>query len=221
MALAAGYHDVPPGKIAVAVNSLEMLAKPPERAARGGAGDFGTSPIIRRVAEPDLGWYRDLFRRIGSDWLWFSRLRLDDAGLAAIITHPAVAIWALQHEGRDEGLLELDFRVPGECELAFFGLTRRMIGSGAGRRLMSYAIAEAWARPIRRFWVHTCTGDHPSALAFYVRSGFVPYRMQVEIADDPRLDGSLPATAAPHVPLIRPSSQDTAAGGSRSGVRDS
>jgi hypothetical protein len=51
--------------------------------------------------------------------------------------------------------------------------------------------------------VHTCTLDHPAALAFYQRSGFVAYRRQVEIDDDPRLDGTLPADAAPHVPLIR------------------
>jgi hypothetical protein len=36
------------------------------------------------------------------------------------------------------------------------------------------AIERAWARAIDRFWVHTCTHDHPGALAFYLRTGSGP-----------------------------------------------
>ncbi len=35
---------------------------------------------------------------------------------------------------------------------------------------MNRALEIAWARPIRRFWVHTCTLDHPGALPLYVRT---------------------------------------------------
>jgi hypothetical protein len=73
---------------------------------------------------------------------------------------------------------------------------------GAWLRRLRLAHGEGWARPIRRFWVHTCTLDHPDALAFYVRSGFTPYRQQIEIADDPRQTGALPRHAAPRVPII-------------------
>ncbi|MCY4565611.1 MAG: GNAT family N-acetyltransferase, partial [Gammaproteobacteria bacterium] len=54
----------------------------------------------------------------------------------------------------------------------------------------------------RRLWVHTCTFDHPGALDFYIRTGFVPYRRQIEVADDPRITGVLPRSAAPQVPLL-------------------
>jgi hypothetical protein len=64
----------------------------------------------------------------------------------------------------------------------------------------------AWARPISRFWVHTCSFDHPSAVAFYTRSGFRPYATMVELMTDPRLEGRLPPDAAPQIPLIRPHS---------------
>ncbi len=107
-------------------------------------------------------------------------------------------------DGRDEGLLELDFRVPGECELAFFGVTPALVGHGAGRWLMNRAVALAWSRPIRRFWVHTCALDAPEALPFYLRSGFAPYARKVEVYDDPRLTGVLPTTAAPQVPMVTP-----------------
>ena len=96
------------------------------------------------------------------------------------------------HEGRDEGLLELDFREPGQCEIVFFGVTAKLVGTGAGRWLMNRALELAWSRPVERVWLHTCTFDHPAALAFYQRSGFRPFRRQVEVVDDPRLDGTAP-----------------------------
>ena len=53
-----------------------------------------------------------------------------------------------------------------------------------------------------RVWLHTCTFDHPAALAFYQRSGFRPFRRQVEVVNDPRLDGTVPRDVARHVPVI-------------------
>jgi len=41
-------------------------------------------------------------------------------------------------------------------------------------------------------------------LGFYERSGFRPFRRQVEIAEDPRLSGLAPMDAAAHVPLLAP-----------------
>jgi GNAT superfamily N-acetyltransferase len=87
--------------------------------------------------------------------------------------------------------------------LSFFGLTPNLFGQGIGRWLMNRALERAWARPIQRFWTHTCTLDHPDALAFYLRSGFKPIGRRVEVADDPRRAGLLPRSAAPHVPLIQ------------------
>jgi len=103
---------------------------------------------------------------------------------------------------QDIGLLELDFRVPDECELAYFGLVADRVGQGLGRGLMREVLARAWHRPIRRLHVHTCTLDHPQALAFYQRAGFTPYRRAVEVAPDPRLTGDLPRTAGAQVPLL-------------------
>ena len=102
----------------------------------------------------------------------------------------------------EAGLLELDFRIPNECEISFFGVTAPFIGTGAARWLMNEALARAWSRPVRRVWIHTCTLDHPAALAFYQRTGFRPFARQIEIVDDPRLTGVLPRTAAPQVPII-------------------
>ncbi|MCB1362664.1 MAG: GNAT family N-acetyltransferase [Rhodobacteraceae bacterium] len=198
--LGDGFHDIPPGKVASVVTHLEMRAPAPVRDCPVPEG-----AELRRVADPGIAWYRDLFSRVGAhDWLWFSRLRLHDSKLAAILKDADVEIHGLFRGDRAEGLLELDFRAPGECELAFLGVTPALIGTGAGRCLMNLAIARAWRRPIARFHVHTCTLDHPGALSFYRRSGFVPVRQQIEIADDPRLTDGFAPDAGPHVPIFRP-----------------
>ena len=127
---------------------------------------------------------------------------MSDAELAAIIRSPLMEIYALAHEGCDEGLLELDFREPGQCEFVSFGVTQKLVGTGAGRWLMNRALELAWSRPVTRVWLHTCTLDHPAALAFYQRSGFRPFRRQVEVVNDPRLDGTVSRGVARHVPLI-------------------
>lgn len=197
MRLPDGYHDVPAGHLATVVTYLEMRARPAPRAERADA-----PWTLRRVESPSLDWYRDLFRRVGTDWLWSSRLELSDAELRAILDDPHIEVHALVQDGRDEGLLELDFRGPGECELGFFGLTPALVGLGAGRWLMNRAIAQAWSRPATRFWLHTCSLDSPDALDFYRRSGFTPYAVKVEVYADPRLTGVLPRDAARQIPLI-------------------
>lgn len=202
MTLTDGYGDVPPGKLAAVVTSLEMCAPAPPRPQSNGSADRWD---LRHVEHPDSDWYRDLYKRVGEDWLWFSRLVMPHQALAAILHDPLVEVFALWKDDRAEGLLELDFRVDDECELSFFGLTAPLIGSGAGRWMMNHAIERAWSHPsrkIRRFWLHTCSLDHPGALGFYLRSGFVAYRRQIEVADDPRLTGRALKTAAPHVPII-------------------
>ena len=192
-----GHYPVPPGKLAVIISFLEMRAPVVRDAPPLPAGIS-----IETVDTPDLDWYRDLFRRVGGDdWLWFSRLTLDDQALATIIHDPKIEVRAVMRDGQAEGLLELDFRTEGACELAFFGLTQTMIGTGVGRALMATAIARAFESPIERLHLQTCTGDSPQALPFYLRSGFQPVRQQVEIYDDPRLNGLLPKSAGHRVPL--------------------
>src|SRR5262249_13107160 len=99
-------------------------------------------------------------------------------------------------------LLELDFREPETCEIGMFGVTAKLVGSGAGRFLMHRALELSWSRPIKRLWLHTCTFDHPAALPFYQRAGFRPFRRQIGGAAAPPLDGTAPREVGRHVPVI-------------------
>ncbi|NNM78103.1 GNAT family N-acetyltransferase [Sphingomonas sp. ID1715] len=187
-----------PGQVAAIVTSLEMRERPPLR-------PLPPAPLrLVRWAAPDLGKYRALFRRVGEPWLWFSRLVMPDDEVRAIIADARVQVFAVEDRaGIEVGMLELDFREPATCELAYFGLVPELAGQGHGRWLMAQALALAWAKEVRRVWVHTCSLDHPSALGFYRAQGFTAYARAVETFADPRLTGHLPESAAPHVPLIR------------------
>ncbi|MGK9175353.1 GNAT family N-acetyltransferase [Yokenella regensburgei] len=194
-----GYSDIPAGHVASVVTCLEMHQKPQQATCPLPAG-VTLEPFIG----DDLAQYRALFRKVGENWLWFSRLFMPDQTLKNILNNDLITIYVIRDQGQDIGLLELDFREQGQCELVFLGLIQGTTGKGVGRAVIAKAIELAWSKPVTRFWVHTCTFDHPSALNFYIRSGFRPYAFQVEMRPDPRLTGHLPRHAAPHIPLIDP-----------------
>jgi GNAT superfamily N-acetyltransferase len=190
------YEPVADGEIAAVVTFLEMHAPP--------AGPVPPSSLhLQRIETPDPESYRDLFRLVGAPWLWFSRLIMEDAKLAAIIQDPDVELFeVLDGNGRQVGMLELDFRQEASCELAFVGLIPELSGLGHGRWLLAEALRHAWRDGVDRVEVHTCSLDHPAALAAYRRAGFVPVKRAIERFPDPRLAGILPRSSAPHVPLL-------------------
>jgi GNAT superfamily N-acetyltransferase len=190
------YDALPESELAAVVTYLEMRSQADQPVI--------WSPLsLQRVAVPQPEHYRELFKLVGARWLWFSRLILDDAHLAEIIQHPKVELDAIVDEtGRQVGMLELDFREPHECELAFVGLIPELSGKGHGRWLLAEAISRGWRDGVRRVHVHTCSLDHPAALSAYRRAGFIPYKRAIERFPDPRLLGILPRDCAPQVPLL-------------------
>ena len=190
------YEPVDARELAAVVTFLEMGAQP--------ALPVPQSPLtLRRVERPEVGYYRQLFRLVGAPWLWFSRLIMDDLKLAAIIQDGKVELFVVADEqGRDAGIIELDFRAPGECELAFIGLVPELSGKGHGKWLLAEAVGRAWREGVTRVHVHTCSLDHPAALSAYRQAGFVPFKRAIERFPDPRLLGFLPRDCAPQIPLI-------------------
>ncbi|WP_225206039.1 GNAT family N-acetyltransferase [Novosphingobium huizhouense] len=200
--LAPGFHAVAPGDLACVVTALEMRA-PPEGLRRLAPEAEVPLQLVRWKDTPPEK-YRMLYRRVGAPWLWWSRLAKDDGELASIIGDPHVQLFAVaDRAGVEVGMLELDFRVAGECEIAFFGLIPGATGKGLGKWLMRRALQLAWTPGVARVWVHTCTLDGPQALPFYMGQGFTPYARFVEVFPDPRLGGMLPGDAAPQQPVIR------------------
>ena len=190
------YQPVGQEELVAVVTFLEMRSPPP-------VPPPPSELSLRRIERPRPDEYRRLFRLVGSRWLWFSRLVMEDAKLAAIIQHPSVELYAVaDSHGRDAGMLELDLRESGACELAFVGLLPELAGKGHGRWLLGQALRLAWREGVGKVHVHTCTLDHPAALGAYCRAGFVPVRRAVERFPDPRLLDILPRDCAPQVPLL-------------------
>jgi GNAT superfamily N-acetyltransferase len=185
-----------PGEIGAVVTYLEMVERPVP-------GPLPDSPLrLMHWREPDPARYRLLFERVGSRWLWFSRLAMDDERLRREIQEVHAVV---DRAGVELGMVELDFREAGQCLIRFLGLVPELAGRGQGKWLFAQTLALAWRAGIRRVHVNTCTLDHPAALPSYLRVGFRAYRRALESFPDPRRAGLLPGDAAPQIPLFEDS----------------
>jgi GNAT superfamily N-acetyltransferase len=184
-----GDNENEPKKLECIVTYLEMREPPRHPNILSGRHKIA----LMRAESPTVSFYRYLYDTIGEEWLWWERRALDDEALAAIIHDPEVEIFVLYYDGVPAGYIELDLRIAGEIEIAYFGLIPEFIGRGLGAYLLGWALDEAWQREPERVWLHTCNFDHPKAIAVYQRVGFTPYKQETTQIDDPRETGVLPA----------------------------
>lgn len=191
--VADGDYLLPSGKVAMVVTYLQTF-DPPVRAER--AAPEGVT--LRRWTEVTRDTYLDLFKAIGTPWLWYGRLQKTSAELQAILDDPNDEIFVAERDGKIIGLLELAIQSKGDVEIGYFGLVPGETGRGVGSWLMDQAQRIAWAKPeTRRLWLHTCTADDPAALGFYQKMSFAPYGRGLEIVTDPRLLGLHTREAGP------------------------
>jgi GNAT superfamily N-acetyltransferase len=128
--------------------------------------------VVLHAAKPTIAYYRFLYETVGKEYHWYSRGKLPDEELAATIQDPLDEVYVLHVNGVPAGFAELDRRKEGEIELVQFGLMPEFIGQGLGRYFLQWTIDKAWSYRPRRFWLHTCTLDHPAALPNYLKAGF-------------------------------------------------
>jgi GNAT superfamily N-acetyltransferase len=159
--------------IDVTVYYLEMLA-PSGRTVRS-PGDGLTVLHARR---PTVPYYRFLYQAVGRDYHWLSRRKLSDAQLAEILSDPRLEVHVLHVDGSPAGFAELDRRQGRDIELVQFGLMADFIGQGLGKWFLQWTIDKAWTYRPQRFWLHTCSLDHPAALPTYEKAGLVRYKTE-------------------------------------------
>jgi GNAT superfamily N-acetyltransferase len=157
----------------VTVYYLEMIA-PSDRVVP--APRSGLSVV--NVESPTVPYYRSLYDAVGKEFYWLSRRRMSDEALAAILSDSGNEMHILVVDGTPAGFAELDRRRPDEIELVQFGLIREFIGQGLGKWFLQWTIDKAWSYRPKRFWLHTCTLDHPNALPTYTKAGFVLYKQE-------------------------------------------
>ena len=155
----------------VTVYYLEMLA-PSQRDVPAPQVDL----TVLHAETPSVAYYRFLYDAVGEEYNWRSRRKLSDAELAAVIGNSQNELHVLHVDGSPAGFAELDRRQPKEVELVQFGLMPDFIGQGLGKSFLQWTINKVWSYQPSRFWLHTCTLDHPAAVPTYKKAGFVQFK---------------------------------------------
>jgi len=134
---------------------------------------------ILHAKAPSVAYYRFLYNAVGKDYHWRSRAIMPDAELAALLRDPLVEVHVLHVDGCPAGFAEIDRRNSDDVELVQFGLVREHIGQGLGKYFLQQIIHHIFGAGARRFWLHTCTLDHPNAMPNYQKAGFVLYKQEL------------------------------------------
>jgi len=113
-------------------------------------------------------------------WSWNDKRLWSDQQWKEYGLSPELRTFAAHHDGSLAGYYELRFDDERGVEIAYFGLLPEFIGRGLGGALLTSAIGDAWrtTSSVSRVWVHTCTLDHPGALANYQARGMVIYKQE-------------------------------------------
>lgn len=121
---------------------------------------------------------RFLYQFVGDRWQWWDMLTWSDAQWQSYAESAQLRTWIGYVQGSPAGYYELQRQADQSVKIAYFGLAPQFIGQGYGGYFLSHAIQSAWDWGTERVWVHTCTLDHPHALANYQARGFRLYRQE-------------------------------------------
>lgn len=200
--------DLPKGKLATLKIYLGMPV-PLQTDDPALPDNFHLEPLEAK----DHARYRAVFAKVGENWLWFSRLLLDETRLQHELARKGRNAYALVRRNPqnlmfdDVGLFEIHHgtgvapNTTDESELAFLGLGMSERGLGLGPVLIQKALHAARMHGAKRLTLNTCQLDDPRALGFYQKMGFTVEKLALEILTDPRHLGLYPHDSAPHIPL--------------------
>lgn len=169
-------------KTDVVTYHLEMTARSDLRRPAG-----GDVLEMRRAEVPSPELNRFLYTAVGGDWFWIDRLSWPYRRWMEWLDRPEVETWVGSVSGTPAGYFELEVQPGGSVEIAYFGLLPAFVGRRLGGALLAAAVERGFDRA-PRVWVHTCTLDHPGALANYVARGFRIFKeetSEVVLPDDP------------------------------------
>jgi GNAT superfamily N-acetyltransferase len=140
---------------------------------------------LERVEGCPASFYRYLYAEVGRGYFWLDRACWTDEQIRARLDDPAISLHLLSVAGAPAGYFELEKHHDGSVEISYFGLLPEFRGRGLGKYMLTEAAQTAWALGAARVWLHTCTLDHPGALANYVGRGFRPFKTETYEASLP------------------------------------
>lgn len=150
----------------------------PKRSAR-------TDLLLVRIDPPMPELNRFFYTAVGGDWYWMDRLPWPYSRWLDYLNRSELQTWMLTVRGMPAGYFELEAQPDESVEIAYLGLLPIYVGAGLGGHLLTSAIEQGWAMGARRVWLHTCTLDHPNALANYQGRGMRLYKEETHTEDLP------------------------------------
>lgn len=164
-----------------------------------------SAPQLAQAKVPSPALNRFLYTSVGGPWHWTDRLPWTWERWMQWLDRPQHQTWVMSVDGTPAGYFELE-QQPGaapsgpDVEIAYFGIAPQFLGRGLGGWLLTRTIEQAWAFGAGRVWVHTCSLDHPRALANYQARGMAIFREETVAKLVPEAPGPWPGAQAP--PLL-------------------
>jgi GNAT superfamily N-acetyltransferase len=141
---------------------------------------------VRQAEIPCPLLNRFFYTAVGGDWSWIDKLKWTDDQWRNYADRRELETWYATVRGTPAGYFELEAQPECNVEIAYFGLLPQFVGQGLGGQLLTAAVVRAWQMTAKRIWVHTCTLDHPSAMANYQARGFRVFKEVVSEVDLPQ-----------------------------------
>ncbi|GGX43304.1 GNAT family N-acetyltransferase [Saccharospirillum salsuginis] len=129
---------------------------------------------------------RFLYQLVGQHWNWRDKNSWSMERWREHTERPEHRIWLLMVRGSPAGYVEMERQPGNQVEFISVGLAKPFIGMGLGGPMLSEALKVAFnwtdedGNPPERVWLHTCSDDHPSALANYQARGFEIFKVEDE-----------------------------------------
>ncbi|MGK0184340.1 MAG: ribosomal protein S18 acetylase RimI-like enzyme [Verrucomicrobiales bacterium] len=139
-----------------------------------------TNLEIMEAVAPQWWFNRFLYQTVGQQWKWTDKLTWTDEQWAEYVEAPEQRTFVAYCAGEPAGYVELLLQENGTVEIVYFGLMPEFLGLGIGGAFLSEILQMVWKwqpRP-QRIWLHTCSEDHPAALANYLARGMHVYRTE-------------------------------------------
>ena len=196
---------MPVTRTLVRTTYLELAAGAPLRFPARARPDYQLRQAV--AATPEFA--RFLYRGVGYPWNWTRRAGWSYARWRRYLADDAVELWAAHVGGVPAGYFELVRDACGGVEIRQLGMFPSFTGRGLGGYLLCDAVERGRSLGGGRVWLHTCTADHPHALANYLARGMQPFKTEEEYQEVETGAEPWPGAFAP-----RGADDATAAGGS-------
>ncbi|MCS7068861.1 MAG: GNAT family N-acetyltransferase [Meiothermus sp.] len=141
--------------------------------------------LVMKAEIPCAELQHFLYRSVGGKWYWYEKAHWSYRQWWEYAQNPHLHTWVAYLRGTPAGYFQLEVQPEGNVQIAYFGLLEQFGGMGLGGHLLTCALEEAWRLGARRVWVHTCSLDHPAALANYQARGMQLYHTETALTEIP------------------------------------